>query len=213
MSRCGPGCFDFALPRVPARLDVRASERGRVQSVSLPARWLPGRERAARALLGRAETVMRGLPSLRETERVTSGPGTLAVTRYRLRAPDRLAFVTDRGVAAIQIGQRRWLRVPGRPWRERDDAGGVAFSTRSWFALTPYARSVRLLDVRRRQGRALWHLALMDPGTPVWIRVWIDQDSGRVVGERLVARARQVDRRFSAAGPPVTVRPPATVAP
>ena len=213
MSPCGRGCFDFALSSAPAQLAVRATERGRTWWLSLPARWVPGREPAARALLTRAESVMRGLDGLREVERVTSGPGTLAVTRYRLRAPDRLAFVTDRGVGAVQIGRRRWLRLPGGPWRRRDEGSAVAFSTRSWFAFTPYARSVRLLDVRRERGRAVWQLALADPGTPVWTRLWIDQASGRVLRERLTARARQVERTFSTAGPPVVVRPPTRVAP
>jgi hypothetical protein len=152
---------------------------------------------------------MRGLSAVRELERVTSGPGTLAVTEYRLSAPDRLAYSTGTGVAAVQIGRRQWLRVPGLPWRRQDDAeAGVAFSTRSWFSWTPYAEAVELLTPpSRRPGTA--ELALTDPGTPVWTRLRIDIRSGRVLTERLVARSRLVTHRFVAFDRPVTVRAPA----
>jgi hypothetical protein len=48
----------------------------------------------------------------------------------------------------------------------------------------------------------------MDPGTPVWTRLWIDRGSGRVLRERLVSRARSVTRRFVGFGSPVTIVPP-----
>jgi copper transport protein len=208
-SPCGPGCFRFELARAPAHLDIVARDGIRWYRVVLPARWTPAQSGRARALLRRAQATMRGLRAVRELERVTSGPGTLAVTEYRLSAPDRLAYSTGTGVAAVQIGRRQWLRVPGLPWRRQGDAeAGVAFSTRSWFSWTPYAEAVELLTPPgRRPGIA--ELALMDPGTPVWTRLWIDTRSGRVLTERLVARSRLVTHRFAAFDRPVSVRPPA----
>jgi len=152
---------------------------------------------------------MRGLRAVRELERVTSGPGTLALTDYRLSAPDRLAYSTGTGVRAVQIGRRQWLRVPGLPWRRQDDVGaGVAFSTRSWFSWTPYAQAVQLLAPARQGGAAVAELALMDPGTPVWTRLWVDVRSGRVLRERLVTRARLVTHRFVDFDRPVGVHAP-----
>ena len=207
--RCGPGCVRFALARAPTRLDVSVRDGIHWYRVGLPARWAPAQSGRARALLERAQATMRGLGAVRELERVTSGPGTLAVTEYRLSAPDRLTYSTGTGVAAVQIGRRQWLRVPGLPWRRQADAeGGVAFSTRSWFSWTPYAEAVELLTPPGgRPGVA--EVALMDPGTPVWTRLWIDIRSGRVLRERLVARARLVTHRFVAFDRPMTIRAPA----
>lgn len=206
---CGRGCASFALAPAPAALRVTATEGGRAHAVTLPARWADGWAPAARRLLERAQRTMRGLASVRELERVTSGPGTAAVTHYRLSAPDRLAFATGRGVQAIRMGRRQWLRLPGQPWRRRDElGGGLPFSARSWFSWTPYAQAVQWRGARREGGREVVELALMDPGTPVWTRLWIERRSGRVLRERLVSRARLVTRSFVGFDSPVRIVAP-----
>lgn len=206
---CGRGCLDFTVRGARAALRVRTYEGRRSFAVALPARWSPGQAGRARRVLERAQATMRGLASVRELERVSSGPGSLAVTRYRLRAPDRLDMATGRGVEAVRIGDRQWLRLPGQPWRRRDElGGGLPFTTRSWFAWTPYAQTVRLIGVRRGGGRRVAELALMDPGTPVWIRLWVDRESGRVLLERLVARGQVVTRRFFGFNSPISILPP-----
>lgn len=209
---CGPGCRSFSrLDSGSQALEVAVWEAGRWHSVRLPARWQPAGSARARELLTRAQDTMRALPSLRETERVTSGPGTGAVTRYRLRAPDRLAFATDQGVAAVRVGTGEWLRVPGGSWRRRESAG--RFSTRAWWRWTPYAQTVQLIGRRPEGGRAITEIALMDPTTPVWIRLWIDARSGRVGRERMVSRARLTTSRFWDVGGDVEIRAPRAVGP
>ncbi len=210
---CGRGCFAFALPEAGDTLRVTALEGRRPHPVTLPARWLPGQAVRARRLLERAQRMMRGLRSVREAERVTSGPGTLALTSYRLRAPDRLAWSTDGGVRSVQIGARQWLALPGQPFARRDDLdAGVAFTTASWFSWTPYAESVQLLGQSGHGRRAVSELAVMDPGTPVWIRLSIEPATGRVLREQLVARSRRVTHRFFAFDAPVTIVPPPATA-
>jgi hypothetical protein len=147
---------------------------------------------------------MRSLRSVREDEEVSSGPGQRAFTRYALRAPDRLAFATGGGVQTVQIDRTQWLRTPGSPWRRSTVPGGVPFRTRSWFRWTPYARSIHVLA---RRG-PLAELALADPATPVWLRLTVDTRTGRVLRERLVARARFIDRRFSEFDAPVRIVSP-----
>jgi copper transport protein len=209
LSRCGPGCVRFRLAWAPARLTVSVRDGTHWHTVGLPARWAPGQSPRARALLRRAQATMRRLSAVRELERVTSGPGTLALTDYRLSAPDRLAYSTGTGVAAVQVGRRQWLRVPGLPWRRQDDPGAaLAFSTRSWFSWTPYAEAVQLLTPPGRCDAAVVEVALMDPGTPVWTRLWIDTRTGRVLRERLVARSRLVTHRFVDFDRPVSIQPP-----
>ena len=136
---------------------------------------------------------MRALRGVRELERLTSGPGTGATTEYRLRAPDRLAWETGRGVRSVVIGRRQWMRQPGLGWREGAYGSGLAFKTRAWFAWSRYAREVRLLS--ERDGRAV--LALTDEGTPVWFRLTVDLATDRVVAEQMIARARFLDTRFT----------------
>jgi hypothetical protein len=201
---CGTGCARFTLAGAPAALRATVTDRGRPYTATLPARWERGGEARARRLLGRAERTMRALASLREDELVTSGPGTRAVTRYALRAPDRLAYATDQGVRAVQIGRRQWLRAAGDQWTVAPIPGGVPFRTRTWFRWTPYARAVQLLGVRR----GVAELAAADPATPVWFRLSVDTRTGRVLREELVARARLIRHRFFGFNSGVTIVPP-----
>jgi len=201
---CGRGCATFETAPPPPRLRVNVTVGGRVHAVSLPATWRRGESARARRLVARAQAAMRALRSVREDERVSSGPGMHATTRYRLVAPDRLAFETGGGVRTVQIGRTQWLRTPGNPWRRSAIPGGVPFRTRSWFRWTPYARAAQVL---RERGRTT-EVALADPATPVWMRLTIEERTGRVLRERIAARARFIERRFHAFDAPLEIVAP-----
>jgi copper transport protein len=201
---CGTGCARFTLAGAPPTLRATVAVRGRTFTARLPARWERGASARARRLLDRAERTMRALRSVREDELVTSGPGTRAIARYALRAPDRLFFVTDRGVRTIQIGRRQWLRTAGEPWSVGPIPGGLPFRMRSWFRWTPYARVVEWLGERR----GIVELAAADPATPVWFRLSVDERTGRVLREELVARARLIRHRFFGFNGRVTIVAP-----
>jgi hypothetical protein len=194
-SACGTGCVRFRMAGDP-ELGVAIRERGKRYTTALPTRWVRDGTARARALLRRAERAMRALRGVRELESLTSGPGTGATTEYRLRAPDRLAWRTGRGVESVVVGRRQWIRQPGLGWRVQPYGSGLSFKTRSWFAWSRYAREVRLLGERRAGGRRVAELALMDEGTPVWFRLTVDLATHRVVAERMTARARFIDTRF-----------------
>jgi len=151
---------------------------------------------------------MRGLRSVRQVERVTSGPGSFAATRYLLRAPDRMAYRTTRAVESVVLGGRQWTRAPGTDWRRGQYAGGLPFRTRSWFRWTTYARAVRLLGVRRYGGRRWAEIALMDEGTPVWLRLTVDLATGMVTGQRMVAPAHFATSRYDRFNRRVRIAPP-----
>jgi len=208
---CGTGCRRFRLPASATAVDVAVRERGRRHAARLPAVWEDGASRRARRLLRRAESEMRALRGVREVERLTSGPGTFALTEYRLRAPDRLAWRTARGVESVIVGERQWIRTPETPWNAGDYGSGLAFRTRSWFAWRRYARTVRLLGERTEGGRRLAELALMDEGTPVWFRLTVDTGTHRVLGERMIARARFLRTRFVDFDRAFEIEPPAGV--
>ena len=205
---CGPGCIRFTAAGTPAVLHVTLVERGRTFAVALPATWSASGATRARALLDRAQATMRALHSIRQVEDVTSGPGTFAQTTYRLLAPDRLAYTTDRGVQGVTVGARQFVRVPGGTWQESPTAAGVAFRTESWFRFTPYATAVRLLGEHIAGGRRIAQLALMDPGTPVWTQLTVDESTGRVLRDALVLPARFVTHRNAGFNAPVSIARP-----
>ena len=93
-------------------------------------------------------------------------------------------------------------------WQRRRFGAGLPFRTRRWFRWTPYARSIRLLGVRRDSGRRVAELALMDHGTPLWYRLWVDLSTMRVIRARMIANGHFMTHRFSHFGAPVTIEPP-----
>ena len=80
---------------------------GHVYTARLPTRWRSGESLRARRLLYRAQAATRGLHSVRERETITSGPGSLVATSYRLHAPNRLAIRPRAGGQTIVIGTRQ----------------------------------------------------------------------------------------------------------
>lgn len=205
---CGSGCRRFSATRSLKHLVVRLRERGGTYVGEFPTRWRSADNRLARQLLGRAERTMRGLRSVRETEEVTSGPGSFAATVYRLSAPDRMAFRTNRRVETVIVGRRKWLRVRGGDWQSGEYGSGLSFRTRSWFRWSTYGRAVRLLWVRHQGSRRFAELALMDEGTPVWFRMKVDLTTGRVISERMTAEGHFMRSRYFGFNRPVRIRPP-----
>lgn len=218
---CGIGCRRFSIVsagRPPGTLVVNVLERGHEYAASLPTRWRPDRTSEARSILLRAQATMRRLRTVREDERVQTIPGITAETRYRLQAPNKFAYVNAvirAGVprpralgASIVLGKTQWFRVAGSDWRRQAFGGGLAFRTRSWFTWTSYAQAVRLLDVHRESGRRIAVLALADPGTPAWWRLFVDLRTMRVVRDRLVTKAHFMTQRYFAFNAPLRIRPP-----
>jgi copper transport protein len=214
LSECGPGCWSFELHGDPAGFKVSAPIEGHTYTARLPARWIagaPANERA-RKLLASAQETMNGLSSAREHERITSGPGSLALTDYELRAPDRMAYRTSLGGRAIIIGKREWRRTTSDlPWElSRFRGSGPPFQTQTWFAWTPYAESVRLLGISRTGSRRVADVALYEPGAPVWWRLRIELSSMRAKSSHLIAQGHFMTQRYYDFNRPVAISPPST---
>lgn len=195
---CGPGCRRFATLKSVLRVTI--ADGGARRVTELPAAWIgrPLDGTSGRALLRRAQATMRALRSVRQTERVTSGPGSFAQTVYRLRAPNRLTYATlPSASTTVVVGRRQWLRAAGQPWLRGDFGSGIGFSTRSWFRWTNYAQEVRVLRHWRRDGRRTTELALMDPGTPAWIRLTVDDATRRVVREQSITSRHFMTTTYS----------------
>lgn len=205
---CGRGCVEFS-GTTGDRLRVTVHQRRSTHVAVLPTQWQLDDSQRARRLLRQTEVAMRKLKSVRQSELVSSGPGSYAQTEYRLQAPNRMAFKTSTGVESVLIGKRKWTRWPGAAeWQESPPGQGLPFSTRRWFRWTPYARHVRLLDERTIDGRHLAELALFDPGTPVWMRLTVDTASHRVLHERSITKAHFTQQRYRAYNAPVSIPTP-----
>lgn len=205
---CGPGCVGFDGARGD-RLRVRVAGPQGGYVAALPTRWQQRASATAERLVSEAERAMRELDAVRQSEHVTSGPGSSASTEYELQAPDRMRFLTGGGVASIFIGNRRWQRVGGQATWTPAPPGPSAFSTRRWFRWSPYAQHVRLLGSRSEGQRRTVEIALFDPGTPVWLRLTLDARSKRVLRERSISKAHFTDQRYRDFNAPVTILAPA----
>jgi putative copper export protein len=210
---CGLGCWRISFGGPVPRIAVVVEEQGKEYRASVPANWQQRENSEAKRLLERAQAAMRGLQSLREEERLTSGPGSFVRTRYRLRAPHRFAYETSSGGRSIVIGKRQWTATAGEPWQAQQFGGLSAFRTKYFFRWTVYARAARLLDVYEKQGRRIADVTLMDPATPVWFRLQIELSTGRVLKDRMITKAHFMDRRYFAFNEPFEIKPPSLSVP
>jgi hypothetical protein len=77
----------------------------------------------AKALLDRVTRAYRRTRTAIFDERLASSPSNSSTTRFRLVAPDRLAYQTKGGPSAVVIGARRWDRDRiGAPWVQSDQS-------------------------------------------------------------------------------------------
>lgn len=204
---CGPGCRTFAIPGTPATLGVILNPDRQERIVTLPAWWQPSDSSQARQILDRAQVTMRRLHSVSQSELVNSVPGVSALTRYRLQAPDRLAW-TARALrtgqrprfedAQVVIGNRRWSRLSiASGWQHQSTHGTLPFSMPTWFTWTTNAEMVRLLGTRRTREGRIATIALMDPGVPAWWTLYISERNGHVLAARLITPGHSVTDHFS----------------
>jgi copper transport protein len=200
---CGNGCWRLHDVPAPRELSVSVEAGERQGGITVPALFSRARDGTARELLKRAQATMRALRSARLRERVTSGLGQTVQTAFRFGAPDRMAYRSSSGSRVVAIGKTSYISSNRGPF-ERRPFGAGSFRFAETFRWTVYGRSVRWLGASRRYV----HLALFDPGTPVWYRLTIDRATDRVISERMVASGHFMARRYFAFNQPVRIVPP-----
>jgi len=108
----------------------------------------------------------------------------------------------------VIIGERQWFRSAETRWARTSYGSGIPFSVARWFRWTTYATAIRLLARGRENGRPVTELALMDPATPVWVRLVVDDRSGRVLRERMVTKAHFMRSRYFDFNQPISIEAP-----
>jgi hypothetical protein len=182
---CGPGCYSATIEQAgrPQAVEVDVTGRGATTSwrVAMPASWPPA---PAAAVVRQATRTFRDLRGVTFEERLASDARHAIQTRWRLEAPDRLAYQIHDGPAGIQIGTRRWDRATGATW-EPSQATRLPQPRPQWEGVAD-ARVVGHTSIR---GRPAVVVAFFDPQIPAWFRVVIDEKTSRTLDAHMVATA------------------------
>lgn len=189
---CGAGCYEATLPAAPiARVAV-----GRAKLVFR----IPGRPRAAEAILARATRTFRALKSVDYVERLASSPQYKVVSDFILERPNRLEYHIKGGASGIIIGSRRWDRGPGGKWIP------------SAQELTPqpepiwagHATNVYLL----KQTPSTYVVSFFKPIGPVWFTLWLDRHTLRPQQLRMTAAAHFMRHSYTRFNAPPRIKAP-----
>ncbi len=180
---CGAGCYHatFSPRAAPRAVDV-ALPGGAAWHVPLPAAWPP---RSATALIRRAGAVWRGLDSLSFSETLGSGIGLVTVSTWRIRAPDRLAYVVRNGGAGIVIGSRRWDREAGSTTWQPSDQTPLRQPVPFWVSVT----DAHVLGNLTYAGHPATRVSFFDPGSRAWFTLVLDRRTLRTLDSRMVTNA------------------------
>ncbi|MFL5964105.1 MAG: copper resistance CopC/CopD family protein [Gaiellaceae bacterium] len=182
---CGPGCYSASA--VPGGLSVGVGARTAVFD-------LPARAPDARALLQRVTRTYRAARTAVFDEHLASIPTNGQTTRFRLVAPDRLAYQAKDGPAAIVIGTRRWDRDrAGAPW--------VPSAQTRLDVMQPYWDSpTNVHEVAPNV------LTFLDRRVPAWFRVTVN--GVRPLRVEMTAAAHFMVDRYVGFDVPVGISPP-----
>ncbi len=201
---CGAGCYRATLATKgrPASVDVvlHGGERAHWH-VALPATW-PAPDGAA--LLVRARAAWRSLRSLSFSERLASGPGHVALSTWRVEAPDRIAYQVKDGWAGIVVGATRWDKGPGAKHWVSSPQTRLTQPIPGWVKVT----DAHVLGSTTVRGRSAWRVSFYDPGTPGWFTVLVDKTSLRIYQVRMTATAHFMRDDYGSFNATPAIRPP-----
>jgi len=183
---CGSGCYRApAPPRGPLRVSIGSDTLVFDAPADAP---------NATSLLAKVTRTYRRSRSIVFDEQLASSPTNVQTTRFTVVAPNRLAYQTKGGAAAVVIGGRRW---------DRSKAGA---------AWVPSPQTP--LDVTQPYWRSPTNAHLVAPNTitfldrniPAWFRVTLAD--GRPTASHMTAAAHFMVDRYVGFDVPATVSPP-----
>jgi copper transport protein len=191
---CGPGCYRTNAPASRPRV-VRVTLGSRTAAFHLPANPQP-----ARSTLRRATRAFLALRSVAYVERLASGPGQAIRTRWRIAAPNRLAYEIAHGSQAVVIGPHRWDRAPGGSW-QRSTISPLDLPQPTWG--TEIRNAYRIGGDRRTVT-----LAWANPSIPAYFVTRFDRRTLRPLDLRMTAAAHFMHHRYLSFNRPLGIRPP-----
>lgn len=206
-AECGPTCRRVELDiRTGDRLRVEVGGgTGGVDTFRIPE--LPPPDGSA--LFATLQERLHALRTYRLEETLSSGRATVRA-EYAFQAPDRMRIAVDSGSERILVGNREWIRQhPGAPWRE--EPGIKPRVPRFvWDQRQPVAVGVVAQD--EVDGRAATVLSFFSGGgTPIWFRLWVDQE-GLVPRAEMRAQGHFMDHRYFDFDSLLRIEPPSMAA-
>ncbi|HVU76793.1 MAG TPA: copper resistance protein CopC [Gaiellaceae bacterium] len=199
---CGPGCYRATLPVArPTRLTVSIGKT--TSSFRTPELWPAP---SAGPAVARATATFRRLRTLTVVSRLSSAPGNETTTVYRMQAPNRLSGVErESGAAEIIIGARRWDRDSATAAWEESPAVVVRQPSVPW---SPIVRNPHVVGDQVVGGRPATLVSFMDPQTPAWYTIAVDNATGRARFMDMIATAHFMHEEYRGFDVPLTIRPP-----
>jgi hypothetical protein len=200
---CGAARYCATLASaVPGELDVRILGPGRPGTArfALPASWTPAGE-----LLARATRVYGELQTVVYDERLDPGRGKVLETRWRVAAPDRLAYRIAGGPSAVVVGGERWDREPGGAWIESPQ-DPLSLPSPPW---TDAVTTASLLGSETIRGREASVVSFLDEaGLPTWFTIWIEKATGRTLEVQMTTAGHFMRQHYRSFDEPLRIEPP-----
>jgi Copper resistance protein D len=183
---CGSGCY---RARSPGGGVLHVSVDGHVLSFAVAAD-----APEAGALLHRVRSAYRDSRTIVFDETLASSPTNATTTRFTVVAPNRLAYRTRGGAAAVVIGDRRWDRAnAGSPWL-RTSQSPLDVTKPYWTAPT----NAHLV--------APDTITFLDRRIPAWFRITLAH--GLPTVQHMTAAAHFMTDRYVGFDVPAAVSPP-----
>ena len=201
---CGAGCYraTLATKARPASVDVVLhGAQSANWRVAMPATWPPP---DGAALLARARAVWSSLRSLSFSESLASGTGHVALSTWRMQAPDRIAYQVNGGWAGIVVGGTRWDKGPGAKRWISSSQTPLIQPRPGWVKVT----DAHVLGSETVRGQPAWRVSFYDPGTPGWFTVLVDKTTLRIYQVRMTATAHFMRDDYSAFNSTPAILPP-----
>jgi copper transport protein len=199
---CGAGCYRATLPVArPSQLAVTIGKW--TSRLRTPELWPAP---SAGPAVAEATAVFRRLRTLTVVSRLASAPGNATTTVYRMQAPNRVDGVErESGAAEIIIGNRRWDRDSASSRWEESPAVVVRQPSVPW---SPIVRDAHLVGDAIVAGRPAKLVSFMDPNTPAWYTIAVDDRTGRALSMDMIATAHFMHEDYRGFDAPLSIRPP-----
>ena len=214
LKHCGRDCFagPATLPTPGLwQFDISLETNGGPVAVTvgapLPARQAKERLEDAVAAMERIDSA-RVVEVLRETT-----DGRRYVSDYTFQAPDSMRWLVHGLSGRIAIGDQGWKRTdPQSPWRPFDWAGdGFVWPDGFYSQFFRNSAAVRELGNDSVDGRSATIISFVQPSFPIWYRLWIDDETHRVLRLEMRTEDHLMDQRYSHFDDPVSITPPLNV--
>jgi hypothetical protein len=151
----------------------------------------------------RATRAFHALRGVSFQERLASDARHFLNTRWRLEAPDRIAYQIRGGAAGVQIGARRWDRAQGGTWQP-SAATRLSQPSPQWEGVT----NAFVVGHPTVRGRPAVDVAFFDTQIPAWFRVELDARTLLPLDSRMIATAHFMHDVYGQFNGPAQITPP-----